>query len=56
MNTTFTLVQAAVILSISYSEARRLARRRKLRASKRPDNVFIVKVEDIQAYIQAVTS
>ena len=54
MNTTFTLVQVAMILGISYSEARRLARRRKLRAVKRPDKVIVVKVEDIQAYIQAV--
>lgn len=52
MNTTFTLLQAAVILGIPFMETKRLARAGKLKAQKRADKVLVVSSTEIQAFIE----
>lgn len=51
MNTTLSLVQAAIILGISFQEARRLIRQRKLTAVARINKVQYVEAAELQAFI-----
>ena len=51
MNTTFTLMQAAIILSIPMQQAARLVRQGVLKAAKRADKVYTVDAMELQAFI-----
>jgi len=52
MNTTFTLVQAAIILGISFQETQRYVRAKQLRAAKRADKVRVVEATELQTFIE----
>jgi predicted site-specific integrase-resolvase len=52
MNTTFTLLQAAGILGVSFAEAVRLVRAGKIKAQKRTDKVRIVDAVELETFMR----